>query len=130
MANKKVDGYMAVAGGTPEGDGGDAVDCSTKRDVIAAARELLRDGWDSSGITAWALYPDGTKEQIAWDTKKRAARGKRLRQGDLRIAEANMAAARAARDEAPHSALAAANMRDAHEALLEVQQRLRDASTK
>jgi hypothetical protein len=134
---KKFTHYMVVAGGNAKGEGGDAVDQSTKRDAVATARKLQREG--AGGITVWKMYDDDSYTRVAWRTtpkhgKRRRAyssRGLTARDlaKDLRIAEANLMAARAASDLSGGSPLAAANARDAHEALYDVQQAIKAKQT-
>jgi hypothetical protein len=135
MARKST-GYMVVAGGDHNGMGGDGIDISTKSGAILTARKLLRQGWAASGVTVWKMYDDDTSERVVWSTvKKRRKQGKysgrrpvrsvlRDLAEDLRIATANYVAAKTAQIEAPSSNLAAANVRDAHEVLYDVQKRI------
>jgi hypothetical protein len=134
---KKFMNYMVVAGGNAKGEGGDADGCATKREAISFARKLLRAGWSEAGITVWKMYDDDSYTRVPW--KAKSAYGKRRRAysrritsrelaDDLRIAEANLVAARAASDLSGGSPLAAANARDAHEALYDVQQAIKEKS--
>jgi len=135
---KKFTNYMVVAGGNAKGEGGDADSCDTKREAISFARRLLREGWSEEGITVWKMYDDDSYTRVPW--KAKSAQGKRRRAysnrrltardlaKDLRVAEANIVAARYASDVSGGSPLAAANARDAHEALYDVQQAIKEKS--